>query len=192
MTVRQCTALDCSREVRAKGLCNMHYQRMAKHGSLDYQRPSEAVESRFWRKVDATGECWIWTALLTPFGHGVINMKTPDGWRPMIASRVSYEMAYGRIPAGLMVRHKCDNPACVRPEHLELGTHDDNMRDMRERHRSASGERHSQARLTMVRVRDIRARLAGGETRASIARDIGVSASAIDDVANGKTWIEVA
>jgi hypothetical protein len=85
-------------------------------------------EERFWRKVDKSGDCWIWTGARTADGwHGRF---TPEGSRSMVmAHRFSWELHYGPVPAGLLVLHACDEPACVNPGHLMVGTHRANMID---------------------------------------------------------------
>lgn len=111
------------------------------------------VAQRFWSKVDKNGpiashapglgQCWIWTGS-TSEGYGQINVGGGDG-RHDWAHRVSWEIHHGPIPDGLWVLHRCDNPSCVRPDHLFLGTVADNNRDMiaKGRHRSPSGHRQS-------------------------------------------------
>lgn len=89
------------------------------------------VEERFWDKVDTTKDCWEWTAS-TYIGYGRFNYNGTI----MGAHRASYLLNKGNIPAGLVVRHKCDNPGCVKPDHLELGTRADNNHDRHSRGRS--------------------------------------------------------
>ena len=92
---------------------------------------------RFWAKVDRSGECWLWTGPQVGRGYG----KTSFNGKTQRAHRVSWELTYGPIPAGVFVCHKCDNPLCVRPEHLFLGTPLDNVRDMCAKKRQVSGSK---------------------------------------------------
>jgi hypothetical protein len=84
---------------------------------------------RFWAKVQKSAGCWTWTANHLPKGYGVIGVGAADQGLKL-AHRVSWEIHFGPIPAGLFVCHRCDNPPCVRPDHLFLGTVQDNVDDM--------------------------------------------------------------
>lgn len=84
-----------------------------------------SVESRFWSKVQKTDDCWLWRATRFPKGYGQIKIKG----RRRLAHRVAWELTNGPIPDGLQVCHHCDNPPCVRPDHLFLGTQSDNIQD---------------------------------------------------------------
>jgi hypothetical protein len=94
------------------------------------------VHLRFWRFVTPADseECWIWSGSKDPRGYGTLSAES--GSSPIKAYRLAYEMRHGPIPDGLVVRHKCDNPSCVNPDHLEVGTQKDNVRDMVERGRA--------------------------------------------------------
>lgn len=84
------------------------------------------LTDRFWRKVEKTDSCWLWKGKRRSHGYGVISVNG----KPMGAHRVSYELFVGPIPEGLVVRHYvCNNPNCVNPEHLKLGTSEDNAWD---------------------------------------------------------------
>lgn len=91
--------------------------------------PWKRIEERFWANVDRDGpnECWLWMGACRPTGYGLFRWnQRHDG-----AHRASWEMANSRpVPNGLYVLHHCDNPRCVNPEHLFIGSHTDNMRDM--------------------------------------------------------------
>lgn len=104
------------------------------------QRPIKPTEDRFWSKVNKNGPvvrpeigaCWIWTAYLDPDGYGRIGI----GQRAAKSQRVAWVLAHGEIPVETPhVLHRCDNPPCVNPSHLFLGTQRDNMRDCRDKSR---------------------------------------------------------
>jgi hypothetical protein len=88
----------------------------------------------FWQRVDTTGPCWEWQGARDERGYGRLRVND----RQTRAHRAMWEQAVGPIPAGMCVLHHCDNPSCVRLEHLYLGTDADNKRDVRERHRGAN------------------------------------------------------
>ena len=143
-----------------------------------------SIESRFWGKVDKSGECWNWTGSRKPQGYGQFNISGV----PRYAHRVSYELAFGRIPAGALIRHKCDNPLCVRPSHLEPGDQKQNMHDMISRgravHRGIRGERNSAAKLTDCAVAEIRTDRSS--TLSELARRFGVSPQRISQIQQRK------
>lgn len=122
-----------------------------------------------------------------PAGYGNFSVAGVS----ISAHRFSWELHHGPIPAGMFVCHRCDNPPCVRPDHMFLGTNADNNRDMRDKGRASGGARGEQnhvALLTDEAVRDIRVRIARGETQSSIASVYGVHKSTIGKVSSGKNW----
>lgn len=155
-------------------------------------RETRPVAERFWEKVDRRriSECWPWTAKAShKYGYGMIATDAQRG--PIYAHRLSYELHYGPIPDGLHVLHSCDNPPCVNPTHLFLGTHVDNMEDCARKGRalSPSGEAHRSAKLTEDRVLAIRAASTGrrGE-QVELAHRYGVTRMTICQILKRQTW----
>ena len=115
----------------------------------------------------------------------------------VLAHRLSWELANGKpVPHGLYVLHHCDNPLCVRPEHLFIGTQADNIQDMMikgrdSHHNPACGERNGNSKLTTEDVVDIRGLLASGETASSVGRIYGIHHSTILDIRNRVIWAMV-
>lgn len=156
-----------------------------------------AVADRFWEKVDkrgpvprhdpSLGHCWVWTAS-TSRGYGQIYL---DG-SPQKAHRVSLMLA-GFDPSGFEVRHRCDNPPCVRPSHLLRGTHAENMDDASKRGLMPGhpGELHPDARLSESDIINIREAVASGETRRSVARRYQIDESHISKIARGLKWSHI-
>lgn len=123
----------------------------------------------FWTRVRAEASgCWTWQAGRTRQGYGTFSVEQ----RPYSAHRYAWELVHGPIPDGLYVLHHCDNPPCVRPDHLFLGTHADNMRDMSEKGRGRTNERWKITDSDIGRMREMRSR---GETCTQIARTFAVS-----------------
>lgn len=165
---------------------------------------SLALAARFWVRVDFSGECWEWTGCLNRGGYGVaVDL---DG-KPRLAHRVAYVLGTGDDPGTLLVCHSCDNRKCVRPDHLFLGSHLVNNRDMMAKGRASNGReryasihpdrvprgwRHGQAKLTEAKVRDIRRRYAAlNVTQAALAAEYGVSRRTIGGIVRGTEWRHV-
>lgn len=149
-------------------------------------------EGYFWPRVEKTDGCWNWTGAHASRGYGSYR---PDGKYAQIylVHRVSWVHHNGgqQIPQGMVICHSCDNRKCVRPEHLFLGTPADNSADMRAKRRQAFGER-CKRKLTEEKVREIRRRLAIGESTTSIARDFGVTQAMVSHIRTGRKWALVA
>jgi len=141
---------------------------------------------RFWSKVDKTGDCWLWTGGCTSYGYGAFSVSTGIA---KLAHRVAYALCIAPPPDDLMVCHTCDNPPCVNPAHLFLGTRGDNNRDRAAKGRTQRGEAHTSAKFTDETVKAIRARYAqGGITQAAMAREYGVSLQTIRCIVTNRSW----
>lgn len=144
---------------------------------------SPVAEASFWSLVDMNlmRSCWLWKGMKSPNGYGRFKIgKVKHG-----AHRVSYALSYGYCPRDLVVRHACDNPLCVAPHHLSLGTDAENIADRCLRQRTARGSRGGMAILTDV---DVRAILADKRIARVIANDYGVHKSTVAKVKSGRNW----
>ena len=148
---------------------------------------------RFYSKFDKAeeDECWIWKAGLNkPNGYGRFSY---NGIRNFLAHRFSYILYKGNIPNGLSVLHKCDVPQCVNPNHLEVGTHQDNMNDRKNRGRftkiSRRGEYNGIAKLTEDDVRKIRKMYkTGNYNKKDLGNIFGCTRANIGSIINKKSW----
>jgi hypothetical protein len=149
-------------------------------------RPATPIRYRLLARIDfdANPGCWAWTGARVPQGYGLIKRKDGSQCR---AHRIAYELAFGAIPAGMFVCHRCDNPGCIRPSHLFLGTHHENMADMVIKGRSArmQGNSNGSAKLTTADVASIRASTGN---YALIAHQFGVSPSAVGLIKRRERW----
>lgn len=143
------------------------------------------IEKRFWLKVNAglPNECWAWLGSKHPVGYG----KTSIGRKTLYAHRVAYELA-NNIPVGsldLHIRHSCDNPNCVNPTHLSVGTPQDNANDKIVRGRTLKGSKHN---LTHLSEEDIKYIRNSKERGVDLARKFGVVKSTISSIRTGRNW----
>ena len=144
------------------------------------------VEERFWAKVnkDTDSDCWEWTAALCDKGYGRFGIK-----RKVVSAHRLSVILDGRDPTGLFVCHHCDNTKCVRPDHLFLGTQQDNMRDMlsKKRNRTAPN-RPMQRRLIDVQIHEIRN---SKMSQRELSRQYNVSQNTIFDIIHRHTYRDV-
>jgi len=161
----QCAFDGCERDAVSKGYCDKHYRRLLKRGDVNDHGSRKvddgnAVE-RFHRKyeIDESG-CWLWIGGTRLNSKGVPYPRHwTDDKKSIGAHRFSFELARGAIPKGMYVCHKCDTPLCVNPDHLFVGTHHDNMRDMVQKKRSFTGRGENKkglAKLTNQQADQIR------------------------------------
>lgn len=130
-----CSVEDCGRDVRARGMCNRHYENVRRYGYAKPRRDwsvEETLDSVGW-DVSPAG-CWEWRGTRNEIGYGLMNLVR-KGHSDTRVHRLMFERFVAPIPEGLVVRHKCDNPPCCNPAHLELGTQADNVNDMKVRGR---------------------------------------------------------
>jgi hypothetical protein len=141
------------------------------------------------QRVAVDGECLVWAGQRQPKGYGQVSYEGRL-WR---THRLAWVLANGAIPTGLHVLPRCDNPPCLRLDHIYLGTNADNVRDResRGRRRPPVGTLNASARLTEGDVADIRAAAAAGRLHHEIARKYGVTRAAISHVIQGRTWRHV-
>lgn len=142
-----------------------------------------AALPRFWGSISKSDGCWIWNGHRDGAGYGVFRANRM-AYR---ASRFMHALTKGDVPADKVVCHTCDNPPCVNPDHLWLGTVADNSRDMVEKGRSSRriGTANPRCRLTKDQVLAIRA---DKRRRPAIARQYGVSVTTVHDIWRGRTW----
>lgn len=148
-----------------------------------------SLADRFWEKVRIGEGCWLWIGKKRSDGYGRIRNQ----WSWLPAHRVAFFLTYGAIPDGMLVCHQCDNPSCVRPDHLFLGTNADNSRDAAIKGRMsgwprARGEKNGKAKLTVDAVLFIRRAHAEGTSLSELATEARVSIRTIEDVVNRSTW----
>ena len=159
-----CKFDGCERKARSGGYCPAHYQQFRAGKDLkplQVQHHGLSEYDRFFRRVElgSPNDCWNWTgSRIKANWHG--QWRSSDG-RIELTHRAAWRLMKGEIPKGLWVLHKCDNPVCVNPAHLFLGTASDNCKDMlakgRARPKTSKGSAHANSKLTEDLVRDIRA-----------------------------------
>jgi hypothetical protein len=145
------------------------------------------------RKADDPDGCWLWQGALKENGYGVIGDDASRKGQVYV-HRLMWRETYGHMPvAGLEVCHTCDVRNCVRPDHLFVGTHAENVRDQVEKGRNRKGiAMYWAAKVDDAAVRVIRQRVTAGERRVDLAREYGLSVSSIDNIVNRKRWAHVA
>lgn len=189
------TCPECSSPFRVE--LNRALANRGEFCSRKCQRLANLPEKRFWKKVSKEGPipvhvpelgpCWVWTCSVDELGYGFFRVSNRENMRK--AHRVSWLMAHGD-PGKLLVLHKCDNPSCVRPDHLFLGTNQDNCDDRERKGRGARliGESSPRAKLTEAHVLEIRA---SGESVASLAKRFCVATSTIAHAISRRSWSHI-
>lgn len=148
-----------------------------------------SLAARFWAKVVKTDGCWRWLGY-TVDRYGRIALDGGRGAPCAGAHRVSWELHNGPIPEGMCVLHRCDNPPCVNPDHLFLGTQLDNIADRVRKGRNGdlSGQNNGRAKLTSEQVLEMRSRHRGGESYRVLGIAFGVSWGHVGHIVKGDNW----
>lgn len=174
---------------------------LIRSGKVKVTQTTSPPEHRFWKKVDKDGpihpicgQCWRWKGKPSRSGYGQFMVNH----RSLRAHRYSYELCIGSIPGGLDVLHRCDNKWCVNPDHLFVGTKQDNQRDKVEKGRQAKGETIGGHKLTDEQIQEIRRRykLKRGyhdpiNGQGALARDFNTTQANISLIVRGKAWKHV-
>lgn len=189
----RCSVDNCTDKYYAKGFCSKHYQIFKRHNNVIGIKTHASLEERFWRFVDkkTDGECWNWTGNLVA-GYGRISLGArKDG--AIGSHRFSWELHNKQsIPSGMVVMHSCDNPLCVNPNHLSVGTYKDNTQDMIAKGRKVTvaplGTENGKALINEEVVKEIRA---SNLSHAELGRQFNVSPNCIRGVRIGRTWNHV-
>jgi len=159
------------------------------HGPHSQRRDGEPITEettqRFWAKVRNNGpdECWTWTAYTDRDGYGRFSLNGRKERAHRIAVRLD-----GRNPDGKVVRHTCDNPECVNPAHLKLGSQRENIRDRDKRNRQPRGERNGRSRLSREDVKSIRE---DDRPAKELAKRFDTTSSNVREIRSGRSWRHV-
>lgn len=147
------------------------------------------LEERFWNNVKKTDSCWIWTGSRKTFGYGQISSGPRGKSKNFGAHRLCWIIHFGKIPPHLHVCHTCDNPICVNPKHLFLGTNLDNIADCIAKKRNPHGEKHGMSFLKEKDVKEIRNLYKSGNyTQREIATIYNVTRYTISDIILKRSW----
>lgn len=187
-----CVVSDCSKPHKARGYCNTHYARMKRRGTVDdaVGRPKthkERFERIGWKETSEG--CYEWLGYVTPDGYGSFRYEG----NMVNAHRASYILYVEDFDRELVVRHTCDNPRCVNPQHLELGTPKDNVYDCinRSRRHTQKAEDNSNSKLDWDKVREIKHLWkTTNTTQQQLADTFGVSQVLVSKLIRNVLWKE--
>lgn len=204
MVTIECAQCGRSFEAWASRTSRTHTNYCSRQCHYDSKR--RPLSDRFWELVDKRqgDSCWEWTGERSPFGYGRIKQHNKGEVRRFMAHRLSWEIHHGPIPNGQLVLHRCDNPPCVRSDHLFLGSPLDNMIDRSQKGRAPTGVKsgaytkpervvkggaHYRTHLTENDVLDIRARYAkGSATLTELAREHRANIGTVWSIVNRRNW----
>lgn len=184
----------CGKTFKLSRYRAQNHQRHYCSTECEVNRGAVDLRTRFESHLDKSGECWLWVGASSRRGYGTIRV----GGKGVRAHRMAWELQNGPIPNGMQVLHHCDEPACCRVSHLFLGTHQDNMTDMKRKHRARTatdvpkGSAHHAAKLTeadVVRIRDL---VSNGMNQDMAAKMFRVSQSMVWRIVHRRAWKHVA
>ena len=183
MKQRDRKCLLCNSQAFSRNLCKLCYAHQRRAEKLD-RFPRVMTPVSLETRVQKTPTCWLWTGDRNDYGYGIVTLEDRPEKRVRIrAHRWVYEQLVGPIPAGKIVMHTCDNPPCVNPAHLRIGTIADNNADTGRKFRHHYGLDHWNGRITHEQIAEIRA---SKETQAALARKYGVHQSHISRIKRGE------
>lgn len=171
----KCEVEGCEKPHVARGMCRMHYARKGRTGTTEL-RSALSTEERFWKYVLKTKTCWLWQSAIVR-GYGILRV----GGKNVRAHRISYELHDGPIPEGMMVLHTCDNRRCVNPQHLYVGTHQENMQDR------SDHDRCSRASAVITQEQADKIYIDRRPSR-TVAKEYGISKSTVNRILRGETY----
>lgn len=176
-----CEVDGCDGRAAIRMMCVLHYQRWLHHGRTE----TLTQEDRFWSQVNKTDGCWEWTGSRMRKGYGNFGVD----YRHEGAHRFSWRLHFGEIPEGMWVLHRCDNPPCVRPDHLFLGTAQANSDDMVAKGR----QKRPRAVVSTGDVAEIRRLYATGEfSQSQLGNRFGISQTQVGRIVRRVRWRSVA
>lgn len=152
---------------------------------------TEKQRRRFWEYVLKTDGCWLWQGQVDKDGYGMYVTTLYNQRTTHKVHKLAFEECVGPVPLGLRVLHHCDNPPCVKPDHLFLGTQQDNLLDMCAKGRQARGENHGMRQLNTDDIIAIRRFKQERVPQHAIAKWFGVSEGNVSNILRGKRWSHV-
>ncbi len=181
-----CTVEGCGNEENGRGLCAAHRRRLKLYGDVHaLKQPHRPIGlstvEALWLSIDKDtdpGGCWEWTAYRNEPGYGIISF----GQKRYLAHRILWQELNRPLAPGEVVRHRCDNPPCCRPDHLEPGTARDNAMDSVNR-----GRAHRSKNVTDEQVIEMRDRYANGESSRMLAEDYGTTRMHVVEIVTGRS-----